>query len=110
MYYNFSLPNITDHVAFPLLIFILNILLVLLLIRYNGLSREIRKLVDKITNLEKSEPFKAEMSNLLLEKLYSMGVINRRDDLKSASFVSASSFCKRRLPVVMVKSKIYKYK
>ncbi|XP_061402558.1 U3 small nucleolar ribonucleoprotein protein IMP3 [Musca vetustissima] len=74
--------------------------------KYNKLSRNVRDLVEKIAKLEKHDPFKAEASFLLLEKLYAMGLINEKHDLEVASRVSASCFCRRRLPVVMVKNKL----
>lgn len=42
----------------------------------------------------------------MLEKLYVMGLIPTKWDLEAASKVSASSFCRRRLPVVMVRNKM----
>lgn len=42
---------------------------------------------------------------MLLEKLFGMGLINEKRNLQEATKVSASSFCRRRLPVVMVRSK-----
>ncbi|KAL5293104.1 IMP3 family protein [Megaselia abdita] len=73
---------------------------------YNKLSREVRDFVSKIAALEQSDPFKTECTDKLLIKLYNMGVIDNKLDLETASRVSASSFCKRRLPVIMVKHKL----
>lgn len=42
----------------------------------------------------------------MLEKLYVMGLIPTRWDLENASKISATSFCRRRLPVVMVRNKM----
>ncbi|KAI8123653.1 hypothetical protein FF38_12470 [Lucilia cuprina] len=74
--------------------------------KYNKLSRQIRELVEKIAKLDKTDPFKSEASYMLLEKLYGMGLISDKTDLETASKVSASCFCRRRLPVVMVKNKL----
>lgn len=73
--------------------------------RYNKLSRQIRELVEKIAKLDKTDTFKTEASYMLLEKLFGMGLITEKTSLEVASKVSASCFCRRRLPVVMVKSK-----
>lgn len=43
---------------------------------------------------------------MLLEKLYVLGLIPTKWDLEAASKVSASAFCRRRLPVVMVRNKM----
>lgn len=41
------------------------------------------------------------MSSQLLEKLYVMGLIPTKWDLNNVDNINASSFCRRRLPVVM---------
>ncbi|XP_067633629.1 U3 small nucleolar ribonucleoprotein protein IMP3 [Eurosta solidaginis] len=74
--------------------------------KYNKLSREVRELYEKISKLENTDPFKKEAGTMLVEKLYHMGVVKHNLNLEVASKVSASSFCKRRLPVVMVKSRL----
>ncbi|XP_037947397.1 U3 small nucleolar ribonucleoprotein protein IMP3 [Teleopsis dalmanni] len=76
--------------------------------KYNKLSRDVRELVEKIAKLDKSDPFKSEAEEMLMRKLYSMGVVNSTD-LETGSKVSASAFCRRRLPVVMVKTKMSEY-
>lgn len=72
--------------------------------RYNKLSRTIRELAKRISEIDSKEPFRTEMSALLLEKLYVLGLIPTKWDLNNAVNISASSFCRRRLPVVMVRS------
>ncbi|KAF9795557.1 hypothetical protein SFRURICE_004929 [Spodoptera frugiperda] len=74
--------------------------------KYNKLSREIRELANKIKDLDASNEFRTESSAQLLEKLYQMGLIPTRWDLALATNVSASSFCRRRLPSVMVRNKM----
>ncbi|XP_004517614.1 U3 small nucleolar ribonucleoprotein protein IMP3 [Ceratitis capitata] len=74
--------------------------------KYNKLSREIRTLCEKIANLDKSDTFKMEAAMMLLEKLYLMGLIRNKAELEAASRVSASCFCRRRLPVIMVKNQL----
>lgn len=76
-----------------------------LLCRYNKLSRTIRDLAKRISEIDAKEPFRNEMSALLLEKLYVLGLIPTKWDLNNATNISASSFCRRRLPIVMVRSK-----
>uniref|UniRef100_A0A8D8R5U7 U3 small nucleolar ribonucleoprotein protein IMP3 n=1 Tax=Cacopsylla melanoneura TaxID=428564 RepID=A0A8D8R5U7_9HEMI len=74
--------------------------------KYNKLSRLIRTLAQKIKDLDPKDPFRVEASAKLLEKLYSMGVIRTKWDLENCNKVTASSFCKRRLPVVMYRNKM----
>ncbi|XP_041973646.1 U3 small nucleolar ribonucleoprotein protein IMP3 [Aricia agestis] len=74
--------------------------------KYNKLSREIRDLANKIKDLDTSAEFRTESSAQLLEKLYQLGLIPTRWDLALAANVNASAFCRRRLPVVMVRSRM----
>ncbi|XP_014246731.1 U3 small nucleolar ribonucleoprotein protein IMP3 [Cimex lectularius] len=74
--------------------------------KYNKLSRSIRELANSIKELDKDDPFRIEASASLLEKLYMMGLIETKWDLENCNKVNASSFCRRRLPVMMVKSKM----
>jgi len=67
------------------------------------LSREIRELAERIAKLDASEPFKTEATTMLLNKLHAMGVSNDQLTLETAAKISASHFCRRRLPVIMVK-------
>lgn len=73
--------------------------------RYNKLSRTIRELAARISEIDAKDPFRTEMSAMLLEKLYVIGLIPTKWDLNNAINISASTFCRRRLPVVMVRSK-----
>lgn len=74
--------------------------------KYNKLSREIRELARKVKELDPKDPFRVETSAQLLEKLYMMGLISTKWDLGLCDKVTASSFCRRRLPVIMVKNKM----
>uniref|UniRef100_A0A1B6GZW8 U3 small nucleolar ribonucleoprotein protein IMP3 n=1 Tax=Cuerna arida TaxID=1464854 RepID=A0A1B6GZW8_9HEMI len=71
--------------------------------KYNKLSREIRTVARKIKEIDPNESFRTDSSASLLEKLYIMGLINTKWNLESCDDVTASSFCRRRLPVVMVR-------
>ncbi|XP_071559931.1 U3 small nucleolar ribonucleoprotein protein IMP3-like [Temnothorax nylanderi] len=73
---------------------------------YNKLSRDIRELGRKIKEVEPDHPFRIEQGAVLLEKLYMMGLISTKWDLSQTQKVTASCFCRRRLPVVMVRSKM----
>lgn len=58
-------------------------------------------MANKLTEVDPSDPFRTEMSSQLLEKLYVMGLIPTKWDLNNVDKINASSFCRRRLPVVM---------
>lgn len=75
--------------------------------RYNKLARTIRDLAKRVSDIDASEPFRTEASAAILEKLYILGLIPTKWDLNNAVKISASSFCRRRLPIVMVRSRFY---
>ena len=45
------------------------------------------------------------MTEILLQKLHSMGVVNGKHSLEQVEKLTVSAFCRRRLPVVMVEQK-----
>jgi len=69
---------------------------------YNKLSRELRELAKKLKNMKDANPNKTVFIRRLLGKLYEMGLIPTADTLERVDNVSASSFCRRRLPSMMV--------
>ena len=73
---------------------------------YNKLSREIRDIVRKIKDLDPKSSHRTEMSAAFLEKLYNLGLIPTKWNLELCDKVTASSFCRRRLPVVLVRSRM----
>jgi len=72
--------------------------------KYNKLSRNIRDLAQKIRDLDERDRdgFRAQSTSQLLEKLYCMGLIPTKQNLSLTEKVTASSFCRRRLPVIML--------
>ncbi|XP_038046581.1 U3 small nucleolar ribonucleoprotein protein IMP3-like [Patiria miniata] len=74
--------------------------------KYNKLSRHVRALANKIKQLDPKDPYRTQCTSQMLEKLYNMGIIPTKRSLELCDKVSASSFCRRRLPVVMVKLKM----
>ncbi|XP_015260072.1 PREDICTED: U3 small nucleolar ribonucleoprotein protein IMP3 [Cyprinodon variegatus] len=71
--------------------------------KYNKLSRNIRDVAQKIRDLDEKDGFRAQSTHRLLEKLYSIGLIPTRQNLSLTEKVSASAFCRRRLPSIMLK-------
>uniref|UniRef100_A0A1A8ETA3 U3 small nucleolar ribonucleoprotein protein IMP3 n=1 Tax=Nothobranchius korthausae TaxID=1143690 RepID=A0A1A8ETA3_9TELE len=70
--------------------------------KYNKLSRSIRTLAQKIRDLDEKDGFRAQSTHHLLEKLYSLGIIPTRQNLALTEKVTVSSFCRRRLPCIMI--------
>uniref|UniRef100_A0A2P2IKK6 U3 small nucleolar ribonucleoprotein protein IMP3 n=2 Tax=Rhizophora mucronata TaxID=61149 RepID=A0A2P2IKK6_RHIMU len=73
--------------------------------KYSSLCRMVQKLVSLLKQMDPRDPFRIEMTDALLEKLYNMGVIPSRKSLALCDRLSVSSFCRRRLSTVMVKLK-----
>ncbi|KAL5012320.1 hypothetical protein ScPMuIL_010871 [Solemya velum] len=73
--------------------------------KYNKLSRHIRDLARKIKELDVKDPFRTEATSHLLENCkYVMGLVPTKRSLILVDSVNASSFCRRRLPVVMTRN------
>lgn len=52
------------------------------------------------------DAYRIKMTDNLLEKLYNMGVISTKSGLSQCAHITASSFCRRRLAVVMMRLKM----
>jgi U3 small nucleolar ribonucleoprotein protein IMP3 len=74
--------------------------------KYNKIAGLITKLTTKLTALKASDEVRMKVTNALLDKLYTMGLIDTKKSLVKAEKLSASAFCRRRLPVVMVRAKM----
>lgn len=75
-------------------------------VKYNRMCGEVTKLVNRLKKLDPADPFRAKMTQLLLEKLFNMALITKTSNLGEADKITASAFCRRRLPVVMVRCKM----
>lgn len=74
--------------------------------KYNKIVGNITKLVSMILELPKNDPTRIEITEQILKKLYSMGIIQSTNSLTLIEHLTVSSFCRRRLPVVMVRLKM----
>lgn len=73
--------------------------------KYNKLCGLITKTTAKLRKMKSSDEDRIRMTEILLEKLYGMGVIPSKQSLEEVYKLSASSFCRRRLAVVVVRMK-----
>ncbi|GAQ90652.1 Alpha-L RNA-binding motif/Ribosomal protein S4 family protein [Klebsormidium nitens] len=73
--------------------------------KYNKLCGMVTKLTSILKKLDPQDPFRIELTDQLLEKLYNMGVIPTRKSLALCDKLSTSSFCRRRLAVMLVRLK-----
>ena len=78
-------------------------------VAYERMCGYVTSLSSKLQSLPPSSPFRIDLIDLtdqLLTKLYNLGVIDGKGSLEKADRVSVSGFCRRRLPVVMVRLKM----
>lgn len=71
-------------------------------VTYNKIARKVRDFARKIKDLDPEMPFRIEFSAKLIEEMYSLGVIPMKTSLELVDKITASSFCRRRLPCIMV--------
>ena len=72
--------------------------------KYNVLVGKTRQLALRLSTLPATDSFRAQHESMLLNKLYDMGLLDtgaKMSDIMERLNVSA--FCRRRLPVVMVR-------
>ncbi|ANZ76120.1 BA75_02126T0 [Komagataella pastoris] len=75
--------------------------------KYNKICGEIRKLARKLSLLQPNDPFRIKHEQLLLDKLYAMGVLESKSKISDLeNKVMVSSFCRRRIGVVMFRLKM----
>lgn len=74
--------------------------------KYNKLCGQVHSIAAKIKELDSKDLFRMESTKALLQKLKNMGLVNDSENLASVEKLTASSFCRRRLPVVMVRLKM----
>lgn len=71
--------------------------------QYNQLCGQVTRLVATLKRLDSKDSTRIDITDKLLNKLYDMGVINIKKSLVQLEKLSTSSFCRRRLSVVMVR-------
>ncbi|KAK8048825.1 U3 small nucleolar ribonucleoprotein IMP3 [Apiospora phragmitis] len=73
---------------------------------YNRLCGSIRQYAHKLSQLSPESAFRRKHEDLLLEKLYDMGVLAQTSKMSSVEKITVSAFARRRLPVVMQRLKM----
>ena len=67
----------------------------------------LRSYAHRVSLLPTQDPFRAKMEGQLLSKLYDVGVLNSQAKLSDVdNKLTVAVFCRRRLPVIMVMSKM----
>ena len=67
--------------------------------------RPSRQLVAQLKAFSPQDSYRIHMTEKLLEKLYGMGLIPTKKSLALCEKITVSAFCRRRLPVVLVRLK-----
>ena len=68
-------------------------------VRYNRVAGMVTALVAKLRQLPPESARRAQLSQLLLDKLFRIGLVDAASSLAKAEHLPASAFCRRRLPV-----------
>ncbi|CDR36922.1 CYFA0S01e05578g1_1 [Cyberlindnera fabianii] len=75
--------------------------------KYNKICGDIRKLAHKLSLLQATDPVRIKHEQLLLEKLYSMGILPTKSKISDLeNKVTVSAMCRRRIGVVMCRLKM----
>lgn len=70
--------------------------------KYNRICGDIRKLAHQLSLLQPNDPFRIKHEQLLLEKLYNMGILATKSKISDLeNKISVAAFCRRRIGVVM---------
>ncbi len=73
---------------------------------YTRIVGMVTKLSAKLKTLKPDDAFRVAMTDQLLIKLSDLGLIHQATSLKQAEDLTASTICRRRLPVIMVRLKM----
>ncbi|GMH91304.1 hypothetical protein TL16_g12019, partial [Triparma laevis f. inornata] len=73
---------------------------------YDRICGHVTSLSSKLKTLKKDDEFRIEMTKQLLQKNFDLGVIDSKTSLEKCDTITASAFCRRRIAVIMFKSKM----
>ena len=74
--------------------------------KYNKLCGLITKLVSRLKKLPADDEFRVDLTERLLAKLYQTGLVATKSSIAKAEGIAVSAFCRRRLPVVLMRLKM----
>lgn len=75
-------------------------------VKYNKIVGHVTELVRRLKSLDAHDPFRMNITDQLLERLYTVGAVPTKKSLAVCDKLAASSLCRRRLPVVLVRLKM----
>eukprot|EP00415_Alexandrium_ostenfeldii_P004204 UN4204 len=74
-------------------------------IKYHKLAGLVNKVVSQLRKLKADDADRIKMTEILLEKLYSMGLAKNEQGLEDIVNIPTGKFCRRRLAVILVKNR-----
>ncbi|KAI8052186.1 30S ribosomal protein S4 [Syncephalis plumigaleata] len=74
--------------------------------KYNKMCGNIKRLANKIALLNPRDPYRKQMEERMLNKLYDMALISSKSAFSAVDRLTVSAFCRRRLPIVMMRLKM----
>mmetsp|Transcript_2349 Transcript_2349/g.3900 ORF Transcript_2349/g.3900 Transcript_2349/m.3900 type:complete len:185 (-) Transcript_2349:420-974(-) len=74
--------------------------------KYNKICGMVTKLTSVLKQLDPTDPLRIELTDQLLDKLHSMGVLPMKKSLVQCDKLATAAFCRRRVAVVMVRLKM----
>ena len=75
-------------------------------IKYMRLVGSVQALAHRLKSLDPTDPVRISTTRSLLDKLYAKGLIPAETSLEAVDNLTVSAFCRRRLPVVMMRVKM----
>ena len=76
-------------------------------LRRNNFINNLGSFANKLSLLPPTDPFRRKHEQLLLDKLYAMGVLTTKSKISDLeNKVTVSAICRRRLPVIMHRLKM----
>mmetsp|Transcript_29592 Transcript_29592/g.76444 ORF Transcript_29592/g.76444 Transcript_29592/m.76444 type:complete len:182 (-) Transcript_29592:1200-1745(-) len=73
--------------------------------KYNKLVGQIKSFATKVKELHTQDELRLQLTDQLLNKIYEMGLIPTKKSLLQCEKLTVSAFCRRRLPVMLVRLK-----
>lgn len=75
-------------------------------LKYNRLVGKVHELAHRLKKLPPNDPFRIDVTDKLLQRLYTKGLIPAVKSLEQCEDVGVATFCRRRLPLVMMRLKM----
>lgn len=75
-------------------------------LKYNRLVGRVHELAHRLKKLPPNDEFRIKITEKLLQRLYAKGLIPEAKSLELCENIGVATFCRRRLPIVMMRLKM----